>query len=153
MPFQTKYTLDVQVVDNSHSTFYCYLTSVLMYMWNILKAWLNYSILDDILARIYSSCAAHHVSFTAHYPVAAGQAKNMLESVTIRSLSTVARYPSIMAFLARWFSFFLAVVACLQGSTATVFPDLYEASVLELQQGLDAGTFSSVDLVKVLTFL
>jgi hypothetical protein len=32
-----------------------------------------------------------------------------------------------------------------------VFPDLYEASVLELQAGLDAGSFSSVDLVKVLT--
>lgn len=29
------------------------------------------------------------------------------------------------------------------------FPDLYEASVLELQRGLDAGHFSSVDLVKV----
>lgn len=57
-----------------------------------------------------------------------------------------------MAFLARWFSSFLAVVACLQGSTATVFPDLYEASVLELQAGLHAGTFSSVDLVKVLSF-
>ena len=58
-----------------------------------------------------------------------------------------------MAFLTRWFSFFLAVVACLQSSTAaTVFPDLYEASVLELQAGLDAGTFSSVDLVKVLPF-
>jgi len=28
------------------------------------------------------------------------------------------------------------------------FPDLYEATVLELQQGLDAGHFSSVDLVK-----
>ncbi|KAF9525291.1 amidase signature enzyme [Crepidotus variabilis] len=28
------------------------------------------------------------------------------------------------------------------------FPDLYEASVLELQEGLDKGTFSSVDLVK-----
>lgn len=55
-----------------------------------------------------------------------------------------------MAFLARWFSFFLAIVAYLQGSTATVFPDLYEASVLELQAGLDAGNFSSVDLVKVL---
>ena len=55
-----------------------------------------------------------------------------------------------MAFLTGWFSFLLAVVACLQGSTATVFPDLYEASVLELQAGLDARTFSSVDLVKVL---
>ena len=53
-----------------------------------------------------------------------------------------------MAFLANWFSFILAAVAC----TATVFPDLYEASVLELQTGLDAGIFSSVDLVKVLTF-
>ncbi|KAF9264070.1 amidase signature enzyme [Marasmius fiardii PR-910] len=28
------------------------------------------------------------------------------------------------------------------------FPDLYEASVLELQHGLDSGLFSSVDLVK-----
>lgn len=58
-----------------------------------------------------------------------------------------------MAFLTRWFAFVLAVVACLHGSAATVFPDLYEASVLELQAGLDAGTFSSVDLVKVLTLL
>jgi hypothetical protein len=32
---------------------------------------------------------------------------------------------------------------------AEVFPDLYEASVEELQQGLDAGQFTSVDLVKV----
>jgi len=31
-----------------------------------------------------------------------------------------------------------------------LFPDLYEASVLELQAGLEAGDFSSVDLVKVL---
>ncbi len=29
------------------------------------------------------------------------------------------------------------------------FPDLYEASVLELQDGLDAGRFTSVDLIKV----
>ena len=28
-------------------------------------------------------------------------------------------------------------------------PDLYEASVLELQEGLDGGHFTSVDLVKV----
>ena len=34
--------------------------------------------------------------------------------------------------------------------TTAVFPDLYEASVLELQAGLDAGHFSSVHLVKVL---
>ena len=31
-----------------------------------------------------------------------------------------------------------------------VYPDLYEASVVELQAGLDAGHFSSVDLVKVI---
>ena len=31
----------------------------------------------------------------------------------------------------------------------TEFPDLYEASILQLQAGLDAGSFSSVDLVKV----
>lgn len=35
------------------------------------------------------------------------------------------------------------------GKPKVQFPDLYEASVLELQQGLDAGHFSSVDLVKV----
>jgi hypothetical protein len=29
------------------------------------------------------------------------------------------------------------------------FPDLYEASVEELQRGLEAGSFTSVDLVKV----
>lgn len=57
----------------------------------------------------------------------------------------------------------LAILACLQITrkvitaldgmvkTETVFPDLYEASVLELQAGLDAGHFSSVDLVKVPT--
>lgn len=32
------------------------------------------------------------------------------------------------------------------------FPDLYEASVESLQAGLDAGLFSSVDLVQVLPF-
>lgn len=30
-----------------------------------------------------------------------------------------------------------------------VFPDLYEASVEELQNGLEAGHFTSVDLIKV----
>ena len=57
----------------------------------------------------------------------------------------------------------LAIFACLQITrriitaldgtvkTETVFPDLYEASVLELQEGLEAGHFSSVDLVKVRT--
>ena len=31
------------------------------------------------------------------------------------------------------------------------YPDLYEASIDELQRGLDSGAFSSVDLVKVRT--
>jgi amidase len=31
-------------------------------------------------------------------------------------------------------------------------PDLYEASVLELQEGLDAGHFTSVDLIKASLF-
>lgn len=31
-----------------------------------------------------------------------------------------------------------------------MYPDLYEASVVELQAGLDACHFSSVDLVKVI---
>ena len=32
---------------------------------------------------------------------------------------------------------------------AVTFPDLYEASIAELQAGLDGGQFTSVDLVKV----
>ena len=38
-------------------------------------------------------------------------------------------------------------------SNNSVFPDLYEASVVELQAGLDAGNFTSVDLVKVSLYL
>ncbi|KAF9474840.1 amidase signature enzyme [Pholiota conissans] len=59
--------------------------------------------------------------------------------------------------LSRWrVSVVLAVLACLQianavsshPASAVNFPDLYEASIPELQEGLDAGHFSSVDLVK-----
>ena len=32
---------------------------------------------------------------------------------------------------------------------STIFPDLYEASISELQDGLEKGQFTSVDLVKV----
>ena len=50
-------------------------------------------------------------------------------------------------------SVFLTVLywLCLSSrlAAATEFPDLYEASVLELKQGLDNGDFTSVDLVKV----
>jgi hypothetical protein len=67
-----------------------------------------------------------------------------------------------VTFLKWGVSVLLAIFVCLQitrgvitaldgtSKTGTVFPDLYEASVLELQAGLDAGHFSSVDLVKVL---
>lgn len=34
-------------------------------------------------------------------------------------------------------------------SKPIVFPDLYEASIEELQNGMEAGHFTSVDLVKV----
>lgn len=34
-------------------------------------------------------------------------------------------------------------------SSEITFPDLYEASIAELQDGLEKGHFSSVDLVKV----
>jgi hypothetical protein len=42
---------------------------------------------------------------------------------------------------------FTAVLAL--GLSTKKFPDLYEASVVELQAGLDAGDFTSVDLIKV----
>ena len=37
----------------------------------------------------------------------------------------------------------------LASTRLTPFPDLYEASILELQSGLEQGHFTSVDLVKV----
>lgn len=43
----------------------------------------------------------------------------------------------------------LQSVACAVSSRASQFPDLYEASIVELQDGLERGDFSSVDLVKV----
>jgi hypothetical protein len=39
----------------------------------------------------------------------------------------------------------------LKRADAPTFPDLYEATITDLQAGLDAGHFSSVDLVKVRT--
>ena len=34
-------------------------------------------------------------------------------------------------------------------TTSIQFPDLYEASIMELQAGLEKGQFTSVDLVEV----
>lgn len=62
----------------------------------------------------------------------------------------------------KWrFAIILAILACLQivktisshPAAPVRFPDLYEASIAELQEGLDAGYFSSVDLVKVCSFI
>ncbi|TFK31755.1 amidase signature domain-containing protein, partial [Crucibulum laeve] len=67
-----------------------------------------------------------------------------------------------MSTLKRWLSFALFLAIMLQvvrgvmlsedaadvNTKKVVFPDLYEASVPELQAGLDAGDFTSVDLVK-----
>jgi hypothetical protein len=40
-------------------------------------------------------------------------------------------------------------IACWSCQSYTAFPDLYEASISELQAGLDSGHFTSVHLVKV----
>lgn len=40
------------------------------------------------------------------------------------------------------------VAASVFGAPKPKYPDLYEASIEELQSGLDAGHFTSVDLVK-----
>ena len=52
------------------------------------------------------------------------------------------------ACLALSHSFYVSRVVVSAGIT-TPLPDLYEASVIELQAGLTSGQFSSVDLVKV----
>ena len=58
-----------------------------------------------------------------------------------------------------WFSVLALVFALIWASygfkqesaraATSPFPDLYEASIAELQQGLEKGLFTSVDLVKV----
>ncbi|KAJ6449782.1 amidase signature enzyme [Mycena sanguinolenta] len=53
----------------------------------------------------------------------------------------------------RWFSlafilFCVHVARCFTGTARAALPDLYEASIPELQAGLDAGQFTSVDLIK-----
>ena len=40
-------------------------------------------------------------------------------------------------------------VFALPQTTDSKFPDLYEASLVELQDGLESGLFTSVDLIKV----
>ena len=58
-----------------------------------------------------------------------------------------------MLLLIRLICFVLAfrVLPCAYAISETL-PDLYEASIAELQDGLSAGLFSSVDLVKVSSF-
>jgi amidase len=59
-----------------------------------------------------------------------------------------------LLFLA-WVSFFQSLLpetvsmTMAQASNSQDFPDLYEASIAELQEGLKQGQFTSVDLVKV----
>jgi amidase len=89
------------------------------------------------------------------------------QSIVVSDFDGKPTLKSRMSNFKWWLSALLAVFACLQiarGITTTGdttaeqnepqvrFPDLYEASVLELQHGLDAGHFSSVDLVKVRHF-
>lgn len=87
----------------------------------------------------------------------------------VESFSRITSRATTMAMgLAHWWlSIFLALASAIhitQGTSSSLinensaavkpvaqveFPDLYEASVLDLQNGLDAGHFTSVDLVKV----
>jgi len=86
------------------------------------------------------------------------------QSIVVSDLDGKSKQKSNLYNLKWWLSTLLAIFACSRimrgvGTTGdntakqhrpqVQFPDLYEASVLELQQGLDAGHFSSVDLVKV----
>lgn len=45
--------------------------------------------------------------------------------------------------------FWLGLSASATLSVAQTLPDLFEASVVELQSGMEAGNFTSVNLVKV----
>lgn len=69
--------------------------------------------------------------------------------------------PKLMFSNLSWLSFLALILALVYTShglkqevlrlpnAAPPFPDLYEASVAELQDGLQKGLFTSVDLVKV----
>jgi len=105
-----------------------------------------------------------HESLVSHKDDRSQSSQEIPPSIVVSDLDGKPRLNSKMSNFKWWLSALLAIFACLQiarGVTATrdsateqheppvQFPDLYEASVLELQEGLDAGHFSSVDLVKV----
>ena len=72
--------------------------------------------------------------------------------------SLISRHPEPLT--SRRLSYLIAILALILLSNTyfatahtvndeDIFPDLYEASVQELQHGMDAGHFTGVDLVKV----
>jgi len=105
-----------------------------------------------------------HELLISHKDDRSESSREIPPSIVVSDLDGKPKPNSKMSNFKWWLSALLAIFACLQiakgvtttGDSATEqhkpqveFPDLYEASVLELQQGLDAGHFSSVDLVKV----
>ena len=76
--------------------------------------------------------------------VNASRSSNLL---TMR-LTVASLFALFLAFA--WAGFgFNQEAARAPAAAATQFPDLYEASIAELQDGLQKGLFTSVDLVKV----
>ena len=85
------------------------------------------------------------------------------EPVTHPPLKPKTWLAAVMTYRLTFRIAFFAILASLLGfclpqehfrmtTKSSDFPDLYEASIAELQDGLSAGLFSSVDLVKVSAF-
>ncbi len=72
----------------------------------------------------------------------------MASSFSLR-LSLVSLFTLILALVWAGYGFKQESERVTAGATAAAFPDLYEASIAELQTGLEKGQFTSVDLVKV----
>ncbi|RDX52417.1 amidase signature enzyme [Lentinus brumalis] len=71
----------------------------------------------------------------------------MASSFSLR-LSLVSLFTLILALVWAGYGFKQESERVTAGATAAAFPDLYEASIAELQTGLEKGQFTSVDLVK-----
>lgn len=76
--------------------------------------------------------------------------------VTVRRRwAIVLRRFTVLGFLAVLYATFLSSYISKESLISTAsshYPDLYEASIAELQAGLESGLFTSVDLVKVRAF-
>ncbi|KAF7366274.1 Amidase signature enzyme [Mycena sanguinolenta] len=102
---------------------------------------------DKFTCTCPALCLLYHMASPATLP-----ATEKVAPVLPHNIFTVRKAPQSYRYT-RWFSlalilFCVHLARCFSGTARAALPDLYEASIAELQAGLDASQFTSVDLIK-----